>query len=214
MIAREFHSINNLHLSLLCLLQLLPSIVAAWLRKHNVRTARRSGSVVLRPRVKWSRGRSRDPGSVFGHIITNRKSLQASHTGPLPPFVYRGGAELNSQRQSCTNVCCSSIHFAPLTAAVSVPHWMWVNLLSWCFFTRSKSSLKIKLKMSCSCHFYHDFFFFFFLYITVEWCAFKETNEWKMKLVVTHILHFRNLHIEKMILKGHPVSLSNARGSW
>ncbi len=82
-------SINNLHLSL-CLLQLLPSIVAPWLRKHNVWTARHSGSVVLRPRVKWSRGRSRDPGSVFGHIITNRKSLQASHTGPLPPFVYRG----------------------------------------------------------------------------------------------------------------------------
>lgn len=79
------HSINNIRLSLLCLLQLLPSIVAPWLRKHNVRTARRSG-----PRVKWSRGRSRDPGSVFGYIITNRKSLQAGHTGPLPSFVYRG----------------------------------------------------------------------------------------------------------------------------
>lgn len=36
-------------MSLLCLLQLLPSIVAPRLRKHNVRTARRSGSVVLRP---------------------------------------------------------------------------------------------------------------------------------------------------------------------
>lgn len=89
MIAGVLHAINNIHLSILP--QLLPSIVAPRLRKHNVRTARRSGSVVLRPRVKRSHGRSRDPGSVFGRIITNRKSLQASHTAPLPPFVYRGG---------------------------------------------------------------------------------------------------------------------------
>lgn len=32
-----------------------------------------------------------DPGSVFGHTVTNRKSLQTSHTAPLPPFVYNGG---------------------------------------------------------------------------------------------------------------------------
>lgn len=115
MIAGVLHAINNIHLSLLCLLQLLPSIVAPWLRKHNVRTARHSGSVVLLPRVKQSRGRSRDPGSVFGHIITNRKSLQASHTGPLPPFVYGGGGWIKLHFQSCTNVCCSNIHFAPIT---------------------------------------------------------------------------------------------------
>lgn len=39
--------------------------------------------------VKQSRGRSRDPGSVFGRIITNRKSLQAGRRRPLPSFVYR-----------------------------------------------------------------------------------------------------------------------------
>ena len=91
MIACVFRPIINIHLSLLCPRQLLPSIVAPWLRKHNVWTARRSGSVALRPWVTRTRGRSRDPGSVFGYIITNRKSRQASHTGPLPPFVYWGG---------------------------------------------------------------------------------------------------------------------------
>lgn len=108
MIAGVLHAINKVHLSLLSLLQLLPSIVAPRLRKHNVRTARRSRSVVLQPWVTQSRGRSRDPGSVFGQIITNRKSLQASHTGPLPPFVYRG-VELNSQRQSCTSAPASTL---------------------------------------------------------------------------------------------------------
>lgn len=58
--------------------------------EHNAQTARRSGSAAAWPRVE-SRGRSRDPGSVFGHIITNRKLLQTSHTAPLPPFVYRVG---------------------------------------------------------------------------------------------------------------------------
>lgn len=40
--------------------------------------------------VKQSRGRSADPGSVFGRVITNRKSLQAGHRRPLPSFVYKG----------------------------------------------------------------------------------------------------------------------------
>lgn len=40
--------------------------------------------------VKQSRGRSRDPGSVFGRVITNRKSLQAGHRRLLPSFVYKG----------------------------------------------------------------------------------------------------------------------------
>lgn len=82
------HSNNSMCLSLLCLWQLFPSIVAPWIRKHNVRTARR-----MRPQMKQSRGRSRDPGSVFGHVITNRKSLQAGHTGQLPSFVYWGGGD-------------------------------------------------------------------------------------------------------------------------
>lgn len=126
MIAGVLHVINDVHLSLLCQPQLLPSIVAPWLRKHNVRTARRSGSVVLLPAVKRSRGRSRDPGSVFGHIITNRKSLQASHTGPLPPFVYRRGW-IKLHLQSCTHVCCSIFHFAPislqLSASLTISQW-------------------------------------------------------------------------------------------
>lgn len=77
------YSANSVHLSLLCPLQLLPSIVAPWLRRAEDQTQRVS-------LVKRSRGRSRDPGSVFGYIITNRKSLQAGHTGPLPSFVYSG----------------------------------------------------------------------------------------------------------------------------
>lgn len=136
MIACVFRPIINIHLSLLCPRQLLPSIVAPWLRKHNVWTARNSRSVALRPWVTRTRGRSRDPGSVFGYIITNRKSRQASHTGPLPPFVYWGrGVELNSQRQSCTSVCCSCIHFAVSYSDSSPPPafplcflWNTVNL--------------------------------------------------------------------------------------
>lgn len=137
MIACVFRPIINIHLSLLCPQQLLPSIVAPWLCKHNVWTARNSGSVALRPWVTRTRGRSRDPGSVFGYIITNRKSRQASHTGPLPPFVYWGvgGFESNSQRQSCTSVCCSCIHFAISYSDSSPPPafplwflWSTVNL--------------------------------------------------------------------------------------
>lgn len=139
MIAGVLHAINNTHLSLLCLLQLLPSIVASRLRKHNVRTARRSGSVVLRPRVKQSRGRSRDPGSVFGHIITNRKSLQASHTGPLPPFVYRGGWIKLSKTKLYQ--CLLLQHpFCPRYSGSFCFLCITVNLLSCCFFTRSSRS--------------------------------------------------------------------------
>lgn len=50
--------------------------------------------------LEWgSRGRSTDPGSLFGHKITNRKWVQTSLTAPLPPFVYNeGGVEVKSPK--------------------------------------------------------------------------------------------------------------------
>lgn len=84
-------------------------------------------------------GGPENPGSVFGHIITNRKSRRASHTRPLPPFVYRGevGFELNSQRKSSTNVFGSSVQiFLPLISSLCVS----VTLLSRRCFTRFSCS--------------------------------------------------------------------------
>lgn len=99
-------SFINSHLSLLCLPQLLPSIVAPWLHKHNVQTARRS-----RPWVRWSRGRSGDPGSVLGSIITNRKSLRSrSHRAASFFCLLEGGwikLSISFAAQVSQNAFCS-----------------------------------------------------------------------------------------------------------
>lgn len=59
-----------------------------WPCEHNVWQPDTAGHWF--PSRGWkSRGRSRDPGPVFGHKITNRKLLQSGHTAPLPPFVYQ-----------------------------------------------------------------------------------------------------------------------------